>query len=116
MYGRGVVDMNSRVAAFISALYILNDLCALDKVGIELVLTSDEEVGSVRGLLPFLQAGITEAGASLCAEPTNLEVFHGNRGVVWMVIRVQGQGGHAGQAHLLSNPVPVAAQLARFSW
>lgn len=111
VYGRGVVDMKSGVAAFISALYVLNDLRALDKVGIELVLTSDEEVGSVRGMLPFLQAGITEAGAAVCAEPTNLEVFHGNRGVVWVVIRIQGQGGHAGQAHLLSNPVPVAAQL-----
>lgn len=111
LYGRGVVDMKAGVAAFIGALHVLSDLGALDDVGIELVLTSDEEVGSARGMIPFLGAGLTVATGAVCAEPTNLAVFHGNRGVVWLALRVRGQGGHAGQTHLLSNPVPVAAQV-----
>lgn len=111
LYGRGVVDMKAGVAAFVGALRVLADVGALDDVGIELVLTSDEEVGSARGMIPFLEGGTTRAVAAVCAEPTDLAVFHGNRGVVWLVVRVQGHGGHAGQTHLLANPVPVAAQV-----
>lgn len=111
LYGRGVVDMKAGVAAIVGALRALADVGALDDIGIELVLTSDEEVGSARGMIPFLEGGTTRAVAAVCAEPTDLAVFHGNRGVVWLVIQVQGHGGHAGQTHLLSNPVPVAAQV-----
>lgn len=109
--GRGVADMKGGVAAFVGALQVLADLGALDRVGVELVLTSDEEVGSACGMIPFLAGGHSEAVAAVCAEPTALGVFHGNRGVAWVTVRITGHGGHAGQAHLLSNPVPVAARV-----
>jgi acetylornithine deacetylase/succinyl-diaminopimelate desuccinylase-like protein len=110
--GRGTCDMKGGVAAYVAALHALAELALLDGCALELALTGDEEVGSRRGTIALLDRGLLTGRAAVCAEPTALDVFLGNRGLVWLEIEIRGRGGHAGLAHVLANPVPVAAALA----
>lgn len=111
--GRGTCDMKGGVAAFVGSLHVLADSNLLDRCAVDLVITGDEEVGSQRGMIPLLEHGRIAIGGShaICGEPTGLDVYLGNRGLVWLEITVHGRGGHAGLSHVLANPVPVAARL-----
>ena len=111
LVGRGTCDMKAGVAAYVGALHVLADL-GVDSA-LELALTGDEEVGSRRGTIALLDAGLVTGRAAVCAEPTGLDVFVGNRGLVWAEVEVRGRGGHAGLAHTLANPLPVAAEIVR---
>jgi acetylornithine deacetylase/succinyl-diaminopimelate desuccinylase-like protein len=115
--GRGVCDMKGGVAAFVTAMHCMADAGTLARCPIELILTGDEEVGSARGLIPLLKEGMVRAPAAICGEPTGLAIFLGNRGLIWIEIRIRGRGGHAGMAQSLANPIDAAvaliAELAR---
>jgi acetylornithine deacetylase/succinyl-diaminopimelate desuccinylase-like protein len=103
--------MKGGVAAFVGALRTLADLDLVGRCSIELLLTGDEEVGSRRGMIPLLERGLVSGRWAICGEPTGLDVFVGNRGLVWLEISIGGRGGHAGLSHALANPVPVAARV-----
>jgi acetylornithine deacetylase/succinyl-diaminopimelate desuccinylase-like protein len=111
LYGRGTCDMKAGVAAAVEAVRVAADLGLLSGVSIELALTGDEEVGSERGTRALLAEGWITGRAAVCCEPTGLDVFLGNRGLVWMDVVVSGRGGHAGMAHELANPIDAAATL-----
>jgi acetylornithine deacetylase/succinyl-diaminopimelate desuccinylase-like protein len=112
LYGRGATDMKGGIAAFAGALRLLDATEGLDELPTSLILTGDEEVGSAHGMVRLLEEGFVKATWAICGEPTGLEVFLGNRGLVWMSIRVRGRGGHAGMSHALDSPVPWAAKVA----
>ena len=109
--GRGVCDMKGGLAAFVGALKVVARHGALDNTPVSLVVTGDEEVGSARGMIPLLREGHLVGTWAICGEPTSLNVFIGSRGVMWLRVQIQGRGGHAGLAHVLHNPLPVAAAL-----
>lgn len=111
LYGRGTCDMKGGVAGFVAGLFALGDAELLDECSLQLVLTGDEEVGSRRGLIPVLDAGLVTARRAVCGEPTGLDVFLGNRGLIWATLTVDGRGGHAGQLIHLDDPVPPALAL-----
>jgi len=109
--GRGTADMKGGLAAYVGALNVLARTGQLDGTPISLVVTGDEEVGSQHGMMPLLREGKTRGRWAVCAEPTNLDVYTGNRGVVSLRISVTGRAGHAGLPHVCANPIPVAARL-----
>jgi len=112
LVGRGTCDMKGGVAAVVTATRALAEIGILDRCSFELVLTGDEEVGSAKGTIPLLKAGWITGRAAVCGEPTGLRVFRGSRGLIWAEVTIEGEGGHAGQAHLLHNPIPTAARLS----
>jgi acetylornithine deacetylase/succinyl-diaminopimelate desuccinylase-like protein len=109
--GRGVCDMKGALAAFVGALKVVSHHSGLDGAPVSLVVTGDEEVGSPRGMIPLLREREVAGAWAVCGEPTSLDVFTGNRGVIWLRITIRGRGGHAGLAHVLDNPLPIAARL-----
>jgi acetylornithine deacetylase/succinyl-diaminopimelate desuccinylase-like protein len=111
LVGRGVCDMKGALAAYVGALRVLDRLGALATAPVSLVVTGDEEVGSSRGMVPLLEQRLATGTWAVCGEPTGLDVFTGNRGVMWFRIRILGRGGHAGLAHTVVNPLPVAARV-----
>ena len=111
LYGRGTCDMKAGVAAIVEAVRVVAELGLLADVSVELALTGDEEVGSERGTRALLAGGWITGRSAICCEPTGLDVFLGNRGLVWADIVVTGRGGHAGMAHALANPIDAAAGL-----
>jgi acetylornithine deacetylase/succinyl-diaminopimelate desuccinylase-like protein len=111
LYGRGTCDMKAGVAATVEAVRVAAELDLLSGISVELALTGDEEVGSERGTRALLAGGWVTGRAAVCCEPTGLDVFLGNRGLVWMDVAVTGRGGHAGMAHTLANPIDAAVAL-----
>jgi acetylornithine deacetylase/succinyl-diaminopimelate desuccinylase-like protein len=105
LVGRGVVDMKGGVAAAVAAIRALAVSGDLEQYSIELAITGDEEVGSRRGVRALLAANAFRGRMALCPEPTALDVYLGNRGVVTCEIAVHGRGGHAGLVHALDSPV-----------
>jgi acetylornithine deacetylase/succinyl-diaminopimelate desuccinylase-like protein len=105
LIGRGVVDMKGGVAAAVAAIRALAISGDLERCAIELAITGDEEVGSRRGVRALLAANAFQGTMAVCPEPTALDVYLGNRGVVDCEIAVQGRGGHAGLVHALESPI-----------
>lgn len=113
LMGRGVVDMKGGVAAAVAAIRGLAEVGRLSECRVELAITGDEEVGSARGVRTLLAANAFQGRMVVCPEPTQLDVFLGNRGTVAMEIVVHGRGGHAGLFHALHSPIGPAIRLAQ---
>jgi acetylornithine deacetylase/succinyl-diaminopimelate desuccinylase-like protein len=110
LIGRGVCDMKGALAAYVGALTAVAGHVDLSGTPVSLVVTGDEEVGSARGMVPLLDDGHVNGRWALCGEPTGLDVFTGNRGVIWLRVKISGRGGHAGLSHACDNPVWAAAR------
>ena len=109
MFGRGTTDMKGGITACVEAIGLLGAAGMLADASVELVLTADEEVGSGRGMQPLLAEGGISGRRAVCCEPTGLQLFLGNRGVVWLDVVITGEGGHAGLPHRLHNPITAAS-------
>jgi acetylornithine deacetylase/succinyl-diaminopimelate desuccinylase-like protein len=112
LVGRGACDMKAGVAAFVAALRALHVTRQIDDYSIDLVLTGDEETGSAHGAIPLLDDLTVKGRWAVFGEPTQLKVWVGNRGYVWLNIDIQGRGGHSALSHALANPWPAAATIA----
>jgi acetylornithine deacetylase/succinyl-diaminopimelate desuccinylase-like protein len=78
---------------------------------IEEETTGDGTDAFVRGALAsgFLDPRTT---AAVVTEPTNLEhVSLGNRGSIFLVVKIRGAGGHGSRPHLARNPIAKALDL-----
>ncbi|MBD1221276.1 ArgE/DapE family deacylase [Virgibacillus halodenitrificans] len=109
MYGRGICDMKSGVAAMIYAVK------ALKKAGIELgadlqIQSVIEEECTGNGALALLDAGFTADGA-LITEPTELRAIKGQLGVLWVKVKLNGSGAHVERAEKAQNAINKAALL-----
>lgn len=106
MYGRGIQDMKSGIAAMIFALK------AIKKVGIELgadvlVQTVIEEECTGNGALAALAEGYVAEGA-LIPEPFGPCAMEAQVGVIWMRIKVRGAGAHTERADQAINAIEKA--------
>jgi acetylornithine deacetylase/succinyl-diaminopimelate desuccinylase-like protein len=108
--GRGSCDMKGGVAACAEVMCQLAS-CSEEWAGsATLLVVPDEETGGEHGLLHYLgHFGVEGMWGGVCAEPTDLAPYLGNRGVIWADARIAGRSAHAGMPELGSNPVPVAA-------
>lgn len=98
LHGRGAADMKGGIAAMAFAAR------ALAAVGFEpagrLVSISvpDEETSGSRGTVALAKSGFIEGDAigMLTMEPTSGVVWHANRGVITLRVRVRGKAAHVG--------------------
>ena len=74
----------------------------------------DEETGSRNGTIHLLESGLGRgAEMAIVAEPTDLEIQLGNRGLRWIDVEVKGKSCHAGRPALGVNAVNAAAKLIK---
>jgi acetylornithine deacetylase/succinyl-diaminopimelate desuccinylase-like protein len=111
VHGRGTVDMKSGLTAFASAMAGLRSH-GLPRGSLTLLVDSDEETGSDRGLIPYLaEHGPAAYDWAICGEPTALCPYLGNRGLVWARIEAKGKASHAGMPYTGRNPIPVITRI-----
>jgi len=109
IYGRGSADMKGGVAAIVAAMSALNG-SQLDG-DVILAATCGEEAGMV-GARAMVERGSFEPGGRLVvAEPTDLNVFHGEKGVLWLKVRALGRTAHGSMPHLGINAINAIATL-----
>jgi acetylornithine deacetylase/succinyl-diaminopimelate desuccinylase-like protein len=114
LHGRGACDMKSGLACFAGVLAVLQSTAALDEGSVTLLVDVDEETGSETGLIPYIaEYGLSEYDWAICAEPTGLQPYLGNRGLLWIRVTVGGVASHAGIPSAGKNPIPVAANVIR---
>jgi glutamate carboxypeptidase len=100
IYGPGVFDMKANCALAIEVLRALEELNVAPSFGVTLVLTCDEEVGSLSGW-PLLERVVRSQEATRCAfvmEPPapGGRVKTGRKGTGIFAIKVEGRAAHAG--------------------
>jgi acetylornithine deacetylase/succinyl-diaminopimelate desuccinylase-like protein len=112
LYGRGACDMKAGLAGFAGVMRALRSCGGPQQGSVTLLVDTDEETGSDSGLIPYIaEHGLSQYDWAICAEPTGLQPFLGNRGLLWLEVTVRGAAAHAGIRGAGLNPVPVAAEL-----
>ena len=120
MYGRGISDMKSGVAAFVVSSINLAD--KLERTaGLELVITAGEETGCQGAFHLSQKSGaLGRAGAVVVAEPSSNYPFVGHKGAFWMYARTRGVTAHGSMPEKGVNAVFKAARalavLEKFSF
>jgi succinyl-diaminopimelate desuccinylase len=110
IYGRGISDMKSGVAAFVvSSLRLAERLPRT--AGLELVITAGEETGC-QGAFHLTQksGALGRAGAVVVAEPSSNFPFVGHKGAYWMYARTRGVTAHGSMPEKGVNAVFKAAR------
>lgn len=103
MYGRGICDMKSGVAAMVYAVKAIKE--AGIELGADVILESVyEEECTGNGALATLERGYIADGA-LIPEPFGLAAMKAHVGVIWMRVTVRGSGAHVLKASQAINAI-----------
>lgn len=112
LHGRGSCDMKAGIASFAGVVSALQSTGSLARGSVTLLVDADEETGSDEGLIPYIgEHGLADYDWAICAEPTALAPYLGNRGLLWITVTVTGKAAHAGIPSAGRNPIPLAANI-----
>lgn len=113
LYGRGAADMRSGLAALLMACALLSRNRQHLSGRITLAVVSDEETFGPWGARHLLEHDPTLIGdAYLGAEPSSPALLRcGEKGFVWLEVRVQTPGAHGAMLHQSPNAIRVLAQI-----
>src|SRR5699024_9939582 len=106
MYGRGIQDMKSGMAAMVFAVRALQSLGFKPQGDIYLQSVIEEEITG-NGALTTLVSGY-RADAALIPEPFGQKGLIGQVGVVWLRVRVKGAAAHVERASFAVNAIEKA--------
>jgi acetylornithine deacetylase len=109
MYGRGSCDTKGGLAAMMHAFKAVRDAGLQPRASAVLVAAADEEHG-FRGVVKFLESGVTAAGA-VVAEPTSLETVVASKGVLRWRVHSHGRAAHSAKPHLGINAISQMSRL-----
>lgn len=104
LWGRGVYDMKGAVAVFVELLKKLSALSVAERPHLQVQFVSDEEIGGHRGVGQLVKDGFA-TDLFLAGEPTDLDICHQAKGVLWLAYRLRGVSGHAARPWLCRNPL-----------
>lgn len=110
LYGRGVTDMKSGIASFVSAAIRLGDTLD-DGPGLLLIMAAGEETGceGSRPLGTELAARVN-VGAMVIGEPSYNLPKVGHRGAFWLRMKTAGKAAHGSMPELGVNALYKAAK------
>jgi succinyl-diaminopimelate desuccinylase len=95
LYGRGSADMKGGIAFLIGLIKILSNIPKfLEKYTIMFLGTADEENGMVGSSTLANQGYMKDAILLIVAEPTNLKIGIGEKGLIWVKLKTTGKAAH----------------------
>ncbi|HOT06451.1 MAG: putative metallohydrolase [Methanosaeta sp. PtaB.Bin039] len=106
-FGRGVADSKGPVAAMIVALQRLLE-SSRPKYNLQVLLTTDEEVGGYSGLCYLTDSGLVRGDKMLCMDGFSDDVVIGSNGTITWEVVVQGRAAHSGYSFLGENAIEKA--------
>ncbi|MES0324430.1 MAG: ArgE/DapE family deacylase [Candidatus Bathyarchaeia archaeon] len=113
VYGRGACDMKAGTTASIYTYIVLHELRDQLKGSVTLTAVSDEETGGRLGA-GWLIENVPETLGDCCinGEPSSpYTIRFGEKGILWLKIKVKSPGGHGAYPHLSVNPIKVASKV-----
>lgn len=111
LYGRGVSDMKSGIAAAMLAMKELKKKEEVLEGEIVFYGVGDEETGSVKGTMSLLNDYDRDFDAAIVPEPTDFCIERAQRGLRWIELHIKGRACHAGRPHVGKNAVEQAAKI-----
>ena len=95
LYGRGSADMKGGIAFLIGVIKILSKIPKfLEKYTVMFLGTADEEDGMIGSYTLANQGFMKDAIVLIVAEPTNLKIGIGEKGLVWIRLKTTGKAAH----------------------
>ncbi len=113
IYGRGVSDMKSGVAAAMLAMRELKKQEETLEGEAVFYGIGDEETGSVKGTVSLLSSYDRAFDGAIVPEPTDFCIERAQRGLRWIEVHVKGKACHAGRPHIGRNAIEQAAKMIR---
>jgi succinyl-diaminopimelate desuccinylase len=113
IYGRGACDMKAGTTASIYTYLVLHELREQLKGSVTLTAVSDEETGGRLGA-GWLIENVPETLGDCCinGEPSSpYTIRFGEKGILWLKMRVKSKGGHGAYPHLSVNPIKIASKI-----
>ena len=113
VYGRGACDMKAGTTASIYTYIVLHELREQLKGSVTLTAVSDEETGGRLGA-GWLIENVPETLGDCCinGEPSSpYTIRFGEKGILWLKIKVKSPGGHGAYPHLSVNPIKEASKV-----
>ncbi len=113
IYGRGACDMKAGTTASIYTYVVLHKLMPELSGSLTLTAVSDEESGGRLGA-GWLVENMPDVLGDCCinGEPSSpYTIRFGEKGILWLKMRVHSKGGHGAYPHLSENPIKIAAKL-----
>lgn len=111
IYGRGSADMKGGVAAIVAAAAALAKSEFHPQADLILAFTAGEETGLFGAKKMAERKSLQGAKYLVVAEPTDLNVFIAEKGVLWVDIRAAGRTAHGSMPNLGINAVSYIARL-----
>jgi succinyl-diaminopimelate desuccinylase len=111
MYGRGSADMKGGVAAILAAMAALKESGFAPGGDVVLAATAGEEAGLYGARAMVERRSLEGAGYLVVAEPTDLNVFVAEKGVLWLEVHYYGRTAHGSMPQLGVNAISAMARL-----
>jgi succinyl-diaminopimelate desuccinylase len=111
IYGRGSADMKGGVAAMVAALAALKAAGFQPSADVILAATCGEEAGMLGAGAMVKNGSLSGSRYLVVGEPSDLEVFIGEKGVLWFDVVAYGRTAHGSMPWLGINAVSFLARL-----
>jgi succinyl-diaminopimelate desuccinylase len=111
IYGRGSADMKGAVAAIVAAASALLKCGFRPKADYVIAATAGEEAGMFGATAMVERRSLVDSRYLVVAESSNLDVFVGEKGVLWLEIRALGRTAHGSMPSLGVNAVTFMSRL-----
>ncbi len=112
LYGRGSADMKGGIAFLIGAIKILSKIPEfLKKYKLMFLGTADEEVGMTGSITLSKQEVMKDSILLIIAEPTNLKIGVGEKGLLWVKLKITGKAAHGSMPQVGINAIERALEI-----
>ncbi|MHA1257039.1 MAG: M20 family metallopeptidase [Promethearchaeota archaeon] len=112
LYGRGSADMKGGIAFLIGVIKILSEIPEfLEKYTLMFLGTADEEDGMTGSITLSRQDIINDLILLVIAEPTNLKIGIGEKGLLWVKLRITGKAAHGSMPQEGINAIKRALEI-----
>ncbi|GAC1628742.1 MAG: ArgE/DapE family deacylase [Chloroflexota bacterium] len=111
IYGRGSCDMKGGVAAIVAAASALIVAGFRPRADFIVAATAGEEAGMIGAQAMVERASLRGSRYLVVAEPSDLDVFVAEKGVLWLTIRALGKTAHGSMPWLGVNAVSFMSRL-----
>jgi len=112
LYGRGSADMKGGIAFLIGVIRVLRKIPEfLKNYKLMFLGTADEEEGMLGSITLSKQDIMKDVILLVIAEPTNLKIGVGEKGVLWVKLKITGKAAHSSMPHEGINAIERALEI-----
>jgi len=111
IFGRGATDCKGNMAVALEAMQSMLEDKALPANDVIFLATADEEAGSGKGLIPFIDRGLVKPAYALILDADDFDIITAQKGLIHFTVKVVGRKAHGAYPQRGVNAIEQAAEL-----